>query len=300
MLQVENDDVYDDAIAPLFMQELRAVLKERNDIAPTDMHVTLTQLSLGQGCNTVESSCLMKIAANLHVDGILFGKLTHEGGEPVAILRRYDTRSASIDASALITFGPQVSNPPVMHAEVDKLVTALLGENTPAPPVAPTIATPKAKEPDLVTVAPPAADTGSGISTRTVAGFSLLGGAAISLGLTVLSFVQIDRAEHNDNFESYRVAVGQNNTGAKDVCDEASGGKRYGLTDSSFRDVRRACSTGQTFEILQYVFLGSAVVTGGLATFLLLGSDGEQPTKSVSLRPNFGRSSASLTATLQF
>lgn len=304
VLQVENDDSYDDATAPLFMQELRATLASRSDVTPVDIRVTLTQLSLGQGCNTAESSCLLRIANNLKVDGILFGKLTHEGGEPVAILRRYDTHSASIDASALVAFSSEVSTPEAMRAETLRLVNALFGAPAAAVAQVKPVPEPVAPAPVAVQAEEPTETTEGGISGRTIAGIALLGGTAVSVGLTVLSFVQIDRAEHNRNFENYRVAVGQNSTSAKDVCDEASTGKRYGLSDTSFRDVRRSCNAGGTFEILQYVFLGSAVVTGGLATFLLLGDDSEHAqatgTKSITLRPTFTRSGMSVTARMRF
>jgi len=303
VLQIENDDVYDDALAPLFMQHLRAVLAERSDVLPVETNVTLTQLSLGQACNVSESSCLLRITSSLHVDGILFGKLTHEGGEPVAILRRYDARSASIDASALVTLGSQATTDAAIHTEAEKLVTALLGE-APAAPQPAAAPKPSAPAPVLKVTEEPAPQNNGGVSARTVVGYSLLGGAAVSVGLTVLSFLQIDRAENNRNFENYRVAVGQANTTTKDVCDEASSGKRYGLNEANFRDVKRSCSSGMTFEVLQYVFLGSAVLTGGLATFLLLGGgeadQREAGPKHISLRPNITRSGVSVTARMHF
>lgn len=307
VLQVENDDSYEDTLAPLFMQELRAVLAERTDVSAVDIRVTLTQLSLGQGCNTAESSCLLRIANTLKTDGFVFGKLTHEGGEPVAILRRYDTRSASIDASALVAFSPQITSAPTadnVRVEVRRLVNGLLGEQAAPAAKAVVPAKPITAAPVATTIEPPPVPESTGMSGRSIAGVTLLGGAAVSVGLTVLSFVQIKNAENNRNFENYRVAVGQNSTGTKDVCDEASTGKRYGLTDSNFREVRRSCNVGMTFEILQYVFLGSAVVTGGLATFLLLGDDSEHQrqtgTKSLTFKPNFMRNGASITARMHF
>ena len=299
VLQVESDDVNSDALAPVFMEELRAILAARPGIAPVDTRVTLTQLSIGQDCSTGESSCLLRIANSLRVDGLLFGKLTHEGGEPVAILRRYDVASASIDASALVTFDSQEATAAAVHDETQKLVSALLGE-APAVAEAPaTEAPPEAAAPAAATAAPP---EGSGISGRKIAGFSLLGAAVVSAGLTVLSFVEIDQSVHDPSFEKYRLAVGQNDVRATDVCDEASTGKRYGLSDANFREVRSACNTGQTFEVLQYVFLGTAVVTGGLATFLLLGGsdDAEDKPQAITLVPSVGLRQVALHASLHF
>ena len=132
----------------------------------------------------------------------------------------------------------------------------------------------------------------------------MLGAAVVSAGLTVLSFVEINQSVHDPSFEAYRLAVGQNDVRATDVCDEAGTGKRYGLSDANFRDVRSACSTGQTFEVLQYVFLGTAVVTGGLATFLLLGGDDahetERKPQAVTLLPSVGLRQIALHASLRF
>jgi hypothetical protein len=291
LLQVESDDVHDSTFVPMFMQELRDVLADRDDIEAIDTRVSLTQLSLGQDCDTAQASCLLRIAHSLHVDSFMFGKLTHEGGVPVVMLRRYDSKRAAIRGSALASFGSSDVTPAAMRTEVKKLVKQLLG-----PP-------PTAAPPKLVNAVPIEPES-NGPGLRKFAGYSLLGGAAISAGLAVFSFVQIDQAEHNSSFASYRIAVGQNNTGAKDVCDEANAGKRYGFGNDSFRSVKHSCSVGATFEILQYIFLGTAVVTGGLASFLLLGDSGERKDlvgpKHIRFRPSIARGGMSLTAAMRF
>jgi hypothetical protein len=150
------------------------------------------------------------------------------------------------------------------------------------------------------------ADPAGSLSARKVAGFVLLGGAAASVGMSVLSFVQVDRAANNASFQDYRGLVGSNNATAKDVCDEASAGKRYGQSPDNFKQVKSSCSTGSTFEVLQYVFIGGALVTGGLATwFLFGGGDSKEKVHAtglehITLHPAIGRGGASLSARMRF
>ncbi|MET0386265.1 MAG: hypothetical protein ABW321_09925 [Polyangiales bacterium] len=299
VLQIESDDMQDDLFAPAFMQELHDVLGQRRDVTAIDTHVSLSQLSMGQGCSTTDASCLLSIAKTLKVDGFVFGKLAREGGAPVAILRRYDTQSAAIRGSALVSFDQ--TDQAHLHIEVVKLVDVLLGQQTDPEPqlaAAPPAATEPVAEPEA------AADGGPGFAWRAFGGYTLLGAAAVSVGLSVFSFVQIDRAEKDPSFDAYRVAVGEQNTTVQDVCDEADANKNYGLSAQAFQNARSACNKGATFEVLQYVFLGAAVLTGGLGTFLLLGGDGDQQDDSATarlrLRPSVGRNQVALVADLRF
>lgn len=305
VLQIESDEVRDDTFAPIFMQELRIVLDERVDWKAVDTHVSLTQLSLGQDCSTTDPKCLQHIAENLRVDSLLFGKITHDGGAPAVVLRRFDKRTASVRGSALVSLGPTTERSAMRH-EVEKLVVTLFGSLDAT--VVDDDATPVASE-QTKPEAEPIVGTDSGGSTvRTVFGYSLLALAAGSLAMSIVSFVEIDQAEHNGNFANYRIAVGQTNATAQDVCSEANGNRDYGLTADALRDVKRVCSTGARFEILQYVFLGAAVLTGGLGAFLLLGnSSGEHTTATAlsapsrfTLQPSFTRKDMSLNATLRF
>jgi hypothetical protein len=153
----------------------------------------------------------------------------------------------------------------------------------------------------------PGDNSDNGLSARKVAGYVLLGGAAASVGLTVLSFIQVDRAANNSSFQDYRFLVGSMTTGVKDVCSEANAGNRYGMQEDSFRQVKSSCKAGSTFEVLQYVFLGGALVTGGLATYLLFGGSSnhkEQAAhtgiRTLTLRPSVGKNGATLTARMHF
>jgi hypothetical protein len=147
---------------------------------------------------------------------------------------------------------------------------------------------------------------GKGMSGRALAGYTLLGVAAVSVGMTAFSFVQIDRAEGNVAFDAYRRAVGKLNPSASDVCDEADTGLRYGLDARTFAAAQDKCSAGHTFEVLQFVFLGAAVVSGGFSAYFLL-SDDDAPSDharvggaTLALRPTVSRKSAGLSARLRF
>jgi hypothetical protein len=318
VLELETDDVHD-AFAHSFTESVRSTVRERSDTTLVETKVSLTQLSMAQDCAIADSDCLAKIARGLEVDGFLFGKLTHEGGVPVAILRRYDLRREAVDGSGLANFSSRDSSAEELQQQSEKLTTELLGTAPKPNPAAAQLRVepPPASAPASVTeeeaVAPePQAETspaGSGIGARKIAGWALLGGAVASAGMSVLSFVEIDRAAHNASYERYRMSVGQMNAGVRDVCEEASAGKRYGFSATGLHDVKSACTTGTTFEVLQFIFIGTAILTGGLATYLLATDGAEEATPTAtaavsrfSLRPHVaiaGRS-ASLTARLRF
>jgi hypothetical protein len=309
ILQLEREDTKDDPLMASFMQALRTALGERKDFTIVDTHVSLTQLSVAQDCDTEEAACLTRIARGLEIDGFIFGKWSLVGGNPVATVRRYDTHAAAVNASALANFVSRDANDAAVRGEVQKLVSALLG---PAPRATEVAAKPAAKPHELPELAeeptPAAVDDGSGIDPRKVTAYVLAGLAVASAAMAVVSFVQVDSASHDKQFENYRLAVGQSNAQARDVCDEASAGRAYGLNDTNFGKVKSACSRGSTFEVLQFVFIGGAVVSAGVAALLFAtsGSDSDEAPPAASrlrLQPMAaigGRGATGLSAQLSF
>jgi hypothetical protein len=263
---LESDELRDQ-FADRLAEQLRVVLDARNDYALQDTHVSLMQLSLAQNCDTAQVKCLSAIAHSLGVDGFVFGKVTHEGGVPAAVLRRYDLWSEQIDRSSLASFTSSAPRREELERSSTKLLTDLLGpEPTRKHNSMPELVAPVAPKLDRPgDLAPPDND----VTASRIAGYAFLGGAVLSTGMSVFSFVEVNRAEHNKQFERYRLAVGDRTSNVSDVCDEASSGKRYGLDAASFREAKSACSRGTAFEILQFVFIGSAVVSGGLAAYFL-------------------------------
>jgi hypothetical protein len=298
---LETDDLQDQFAVQL-AQQLRAALDERTDYALQDTRVSLMQLSLAQNCNTADAKCLAAIAQSLGVDGFVFGKVTHEGGVPVAVLRRYDLWSQHVDRSALASFSSNSPRREELDRSSAKLLNDLLG---PAPK-------PKGTQTELASPAlPKLAKPGElavpddDVTASRVAGYALLGGAVVSAGASVLSFIEVRRAERNRDYERYRLAVGARTTNVGDVCEEANAGRRYGLDASSFREAKGACSRGTAFEILQFVFIGGAVVSGGLAAYFLTSSHAtkERPalgSENWSLHPTIARKGFGLGARMRF
>jgi hypothetical protein len=317
VLDLESDDVHDSFAGDL-TASLRGALGSRPGFILHDSHASLLQLSLAHNCDPSEAACLGVLARDLELDGFIFGKVTHEGGAPVAILRRFDLRSGSVERSALVTF----TSREIKSDELDRGAEHLLDELLRTPDVK---ATPK-PQPHLELSPPTAAattranpahsahhapreavveDTGGGSATTTLA-YALLAGSLLSAGMTAVSFIEVYNAEHNANFMRYRFAVGDSSPNAKNVCSEADAGRSYGLDASSFRDARSSCKTGSTFEILQFVFLGGAIVAGGLGAFLLAtDSSEEKPVAgaqqaALSVQPSVGLHNLSVDAQLTF
>jgi hypothetical protein len=285
-------------------ERLRAALSDRSGYELQYAPVSLAQLSLAHDCDTSKADCLATIARELKLDGFVFGKVTHEGGAPVALLRRYDLRSGSVDRSALVTFASVEVAQDELERGAEELLASLLGGQ---PSAGRARLQPSASQPAKAAApaSTPATAASTGLSGQAAVAYSLLGLAVLSAGMAVASFIWVNDAEHNANFNSYRLAVGDSNPSVRDVCSEASAGKNYGLDATSFSQVKSSCSTGTTFEVLQYVFIASAVVAGGVGTYLLASHDSTSDEPSAAghglrLRPSLGRRELGLSARLVF
>lgn len=297
VLELDSDNVHDQ-LANRLTERLRTALAQRSGYAMENAQVSLAQLSLAQDCGTASSDCLAKIARELKLDGFVFGTVTHDGGSPVALLRRYDVHGERVDRSALFTFNPTGTNDEELASGVERLLDDLLGNahkltqsllKLPAPPPA----------------AGASANTSSSSSARTVVGYILLGTALASAGMAGLSFYEIHSAQSSAAFTNYRYAVGEMKMGVSQVCDEAEAGRSYGLDAAAFRSVRSSCSVGNTFEVLQYVFIGAAIATGGVGMYLLLSGGAAKPERAesrraLSLQPSIDRRNLGLSARLAF
>jgi hypothetical protein len=304
VLQLDSDAVHDPTARAL-TDDLRAVFRARDGVALNVTPISLQQLSAAHDCDSAQSACLNEIATDLDVDVLVFGNVTTESGGEVVHLHRFEVASAEVKSSALATLAQREPAPEDIDRKAHELVSDLY-ELTPArsPFARSQLAAPLPHS----TVAPPqpgalqlkAAD--QGISGREVAGYALLGGAMLSTGLSVFSFVEIDRSQRNDNFDRYRRAVGQLRPSVRDVCDEAASGQSYGLGSADFAKVKSNCSTGRTFEVLQYVFIGSAVISSGLSAFLLFGAAPRVKfgDAQVTLHPNVGKRGGSVDARFRF
>jgi hypothetical protein len=95
-----------------------------------------------------------------------------------------------------------------------------------------------------------------------------------------------------------------------DVCVAAEDGLPYGLSNDDLNEVADLCGEADTFEVLQWVFLGTALAAGGTGVALILTeadepdpeatAGGRAPRPALSLTPRLGRRSGHVTATLRF
>jgi hypothetical protein len=115
--------------------------------------------------------------------------------------------------------------------------------------------------------------------------------------------VQVRHAQDDAAFDAYRRAVGRTKPDVEDVCAEIETGADYGLGSAQLAQARGSCSHGKTYQVLQFVFLGTALVSGGVGAFLLLGSGPDQaPTQKpgLALSPAIGKGSLGLHAAWRF
>lgn len=304
LFEIASDGVHDE-LARQLGSTLRDALRSSPGRSLTDARVSLDQLSLVNDCDPAQLACLGRIAKQMGVEGFIFGQLENEGSGAYARLKLFDASTQSIKRSAQVMFAVRDVPEGELRSKSEVLIAQLLGDAPPSFETAPRLPS-ESGETALAAAAPGEPESG-GLSGKRVAGYALLGGAALSVGLSVLAFVEIDRAESNVNFDRYRRTVGQMEPAVEDVCDEASEDRAHGMDAESFEDVKDQCSTGNTFEVLQYVFLGAAAVSGGLSAFFLLSDDSEEKQRrpqalveSLPVRPIIRHNAAEIRAKLRF
>lgn len=283
VLTLASDDVDERLIAQL-SDAVRAAVRADGTFQLSEAKVSLDQLSMVQDCDASSDACLETIARGLSVDGLIYGSLASKGGRGANVeMHFFDAREKRSAGQADTIFATQAPPTAELEAKASTLVAKLLGTGA-ARSEPPLLAAPDAAAMSQTEQAPAARientdqpidsePLSSGMSGRKVVGYSLLGVSALSVGLTVLSFVQIDRAEGNEEFVAYAKAVGRMKPTVDDVCVEIDAGEKYGVSDQTFEGASSKCSVGSTYHLLQFVFIGAAVVSGGLSAYLLLGDD---------------------------
>jgi len=317
VLALESDMMIDE-VAKGLRQAICDALSERSPWEIHETQVSLAQLSLAHDCVPSDVACLQRIASQFELDSLLFGRVSRSDSYTTVRLSRFDTATKAVERTAESTFARTSDS----ATEVDKQGRELVSElfDTPRPqgvavaPSGPEVAA----EPLAVAQTarasemPPAqqdrvvVESSSNISGQKVAGYAALGVAAVATGLSVFSFVQIQQAQQAPGFEAYRRAVGSMRPDVEDVCANVDSDNSYGLLASQVEEARISCNRGKTYQLLQFVFLGSALISGGLGAFLILGdtserdSDHERDKPALTLQPSFGRGSAALQAKLRF
>jgi uncharacterized membrane protein len=139
-------------------------------------------------------------------------------------------------------------------------------------------------------------------------GYTLIGVGAASAIAWGTSMYMIEFQYNRDaTYKDYRNRYANRTL---DACDAALSGDDAGSLDAGqLSDFQSRCRTGRTFQTLQWVFLGAAVVTSGVGAFVLISESGKSdrssarrtpPTPRFALDPLIDRRNLALQATLRF
>ena len=141
-------------------------------------------------------------------------------------------------------------------------------------------------------------------------GWTLVGMSGVFVAGTIVSWVWIDSIERDPKFTDYRRRVGETNPTVKNVCAEADQGFAYappGTTaHDDFKDVSSMCNRADVLEVLQWIFVGSAIAAGGIGAGILISDSGPQRKQAKAtapafvLEPRISPSASSVTATFRF
>lgn len=287
----------DDEPAAALTTALRSEAAADSELRLSDTTALLSQLVVLHDCEIADTACRDGIARQLEVDALIYGSIRRtESGHKVE-LHHYSAADGSLrHASRELTI--EGASEDELASEARGLLRELRGSDAAEPPAAEPEPAP-ALEPErrpMPLTDPEEPEPQDEASSNDWLGYSLLGVAAVSAGLTVYAWSEIDAARSDADFRAYREAVGRTTTGAgvDDVCDEADVGNPYMLGADRFKRVRSACARGVTFEILQWVFVGSALVSAGFGVYFLLDDEGEADASRASLVPLLGKDDAGL------
>lgn len=364
----------DDDVAHDVTQALRGAASSKTGWTVSPREVSMTQMTLANGCEEVDAACLSQIAKALEVSRIVYGTLRRTSAQAdydyELTVSIFDAESGSIARTlneaiprAQVSFQAMGDRAErlikrlataghegviVVAANVTDADVRLDGEpvgRTSEQPLrlegvspgehkveiqasghAPHLsrvtveaggeASVHAELAALTVAAPqPAAQaaSSSGGSDLTWLGWTLVGvGAASAIGAGV-SVGIVGGVEDDAAFKAYkgRVATYNENVGPSDEIKDVCVGAKAGLPDdapaSETADVVDLCSKADTFEILQWVFLGTAVAAGGVGVYLLVSSDSDDEsdtarlrTRGLSLHPTFDAHTARLDARFVF
>jgi len=132
------------------------------------------------------------------------------------------------------------------------------------------------------------------------AAVALLAGAGLGIVGMIVSWAELLSLSNDPAYTQHRMELGARGLMGDVACQDSS--LAYLGTGPPAQHIHDVCSQGNTFEILQYVFLGVAVAAGTTGIVLLVmdssGNQGEQQT--VSLVPSFGPNGGSMQLNVRF
>jgi hypothetical protein len=286
----------DDRLAAELTTALRESVANDASLRLHKSRVSLAQMTLLHDCEIGDADCRTAIGAEVGADQVLYGTLRQAGSRHEVELHLFVSKDGSErNEHRMLALASATAEQRAAYAS--SLLQALLSPAAPEPePVAAEQPPPQAVEPaprpqpvaaKIAIDDPPAAASSS---SNDWLGWSLLGVAAVSTGLTIYSWTQIQRSLDDEELGAYKRAIGRDHPELQDVCTEADHDVRHGnLSAEALAHVREACARGETFDVLQYVFLGAAVLSAGTGVYLLLDDEGEtDPSVRASIGPNGG------------
>jgi len=284
-----SSDEGDDARAAALTAALRDEAAGDPAVQLSSSRASLSQMTMVQDCEIAEAACRERIGKALDADHVIYGYLRRSGPRAHEVeLHLFATQDGS-EQSVRRTFPADQTGDSDTVAQARTLLAALRGEPEPSTPTEEGLPPVATVTPDVQPLSqpqdaeePPASD---GASSNDWIGYTLLGVGAVSAGLTVFSWTQINSAESDEDFRTYSKAVGTVMPMSDDVCAQADRNRTYNQDPEVVAGARSACDRGPTFELLQYVFLGAALVSVGFGTYLLL--DDESDERAARVAPDF-------------
>jgi len=136
-------------------------------------------------------------------------------------------------------------------------------------------------------------------------GFTLIGvGAASAIAWGTSMYMIEFKYNRDPSYQTFRDSYRNQSV---DACDEALKGNPGGLDAQQLSQFQGQCNTARTFQTLQWVFLGAAVVAAGAGTYVLVNESGDaEVAQARSKRSQFAftplvdRRSIAVQATLRF
>jgi type IV secretory pathway VirB10-like protein len=153
----------------------------------------------------------------------------------------------------------------------------------PPPPPEPASASAAAPEPPPpaassapVDAAPPPAATSRPGAWKTTAGIVSIGAGAVFLGGTYL-FYKLNVNQNDAGYHAYARGIPSTQT----TCDAASAGKTSPFLGADTpAQVKKICSHGKTYTVLEFTSLGLGVVGIGLGVYWLITAPSSKPAQS--------------------
>ncbi|MFO0685660.1 MAG: hypothetical protein U0234_26600 [Sandaracinus sp.] len=310
----------------------------------SERDVALANLELVAGCEAPDPDCLAQIASTVGAQRLVFGTITRTSGTPYQFavsLHSYSVASGAIEENLERTLSSTrtdiedlreparemvnaLANVPhvgtirvtaTAHQEVRidgtvvgstdgggvfvaSNVTAGSHEVVVGSSASQTVSVSDGAE-ALVAIQDAHHDEGPGVNWAAVA---LLSGAGLAVVGMIVSWAELLSLSNDQAYTAHRETLGAMGMSGDIACQDSS--LAYLGSGPMSAHIRDVCSQGNTFEILQYVFLGVAVAAGATGIVLLVldssGGSSEEAATTVSLLPSFGPTHGSMDLRLRF